>query len=109
MIEQVKGFSYSVLSLLGASSFLPMLTEGEEVGGGDDDECETISTEKRKKSWWKVSLASPKIWDPASSRYKDVIIHVVVNLDVSLTSFSKRALWIMCLCCAFKFLVLPFI
>ncbi|KAG7955458.1 hypothetical protein I3843_11G072300 [Carya illinoinensis] len=64
MIEQVKGCSYSVSSLLGASSFLPMIAEGgvqEESG-----EQENTSKEKSKKSWWKVSLASPKVWDPVS-------------------------------------------
>lgn len=64
MIEQVKGCSYSVSSLLGASSFLPMVAEGgvEE----DSSEQENNSKDKSKKSWWKISLASPKVWDPMS-------------------------------------------
>lgn len=66
MIEQVKGFSYSVSSLLGASSCLPMIAQGdmqEEVS-----EQESTVKEKSKKSWWSISLASPKVWDPISAR-----------------------------------------
>lgn len=66
MIEQVKGFSYSVSSLLGASSCLPMIAQGdmqEEVS-----EQENTVKEKSKKSWWSISLASPKVWDPVSAR-----------------------------------------
>lgn len=58
MIEQIKGFSYSVFSLLGASPFLPTTDVQEE-------HSESITTTvKSKKSWWRVSLASPKVWDP---------------------------------------------
>lgn len=66
MIEQVKGFSYSVSSLLGSSSFLPMIEEGdtrEERG-----EQESTPTEKTKKSWWSISLASPRVRDTVSAR-----------------------------------------
>ena len=66
MIEQVKGFSYSVSSLLGASSFIPMEAEGDTDEGGN--EPENTSMDKSNKSWWRVSLASPKVWDPALSR-----------------------------------------
>lgn len=65
MIEQVKGFSYSVSSLLGASSFLPMVAEADKVG--ERGEPENSSRENSKKSWWRVSLASPKHWDPLSA------------------------------------------
>lgn len=62
MIEQIKGFSYSVFSLLGASPFLPTTDVQEE-------HSESITTTvKSKKSWWRVSLASPKVWNPTSSR-----------------------------------------
>jgi phosphatidylserine decarboxylase len=50
MIEQVKGFSYSVSSLLGTSSFLPMIAE-EDM----QEECseqESTFKEKNKRSWW---------------------------------------------------------
>ncbi|KAF7828435.1 Phosphatidylserine decarboxylase proenzyme 1, mitochondrial [Senna tora] len=67
MIEQVKGFSYSVCSLLGASRFLP--TEAD--CNMHEERIESITTtgigEKRNRSWWSVSLASPKVWDPKSS------------------------------------------
>lgn len=64
MIEQVKGFSYPVFSLLGASSLLPTTAHGNV----QEETSESIKpTEKSKKSWWRVSLASPKVWDPTSS------------------------------------------
>lgn len=63
MIEQVKGFSYSVFSLLGASSFLPKTADSNVR---EEDSESITATEKSKKSWWRVSLASPKIWDPTS-------------------------------------------
>jgi phosphatidylserine decarboxylase len=66
MIEQVKGFSYSVSSLLGANSFLPMIAKGDVQE--DDSEQESTLKEKSKKSWWRISLASPKVWDPVSAR-----------------------------------------
>lgn len=65
MIEQVKGFSYSVYALLGASSFLPMVAGGKI--NEDEVEKESPTKEERKKSWWRVSLASPKIRDPVSA------------------------------------------
>ncbi|GAV72828.1 PS_Dcarbxylase domain-containing protein [Cephalotus follicularis] len=64
-IEQVKGFSYSVSSLLGASSFLPMVAEGdahEEIL-----ERENTHAEKSEKSWWRISLASPKVRETVSA------------------------------------------
>ncbi|VVA29001.1 PREDICTED: phosphatidylserine decarboxylase [Prunus dulcis] len=65
MIEQVKGFSYSVFSLLGASSFLPLIAKGDVHE--ESSEPENASREKSKKSWLRVSLASPKVWDPVST------------------------------------------
>lgn len=66
MIEQVKGFSYSVFSLLGANSFLPMIAKADMHE--ESSEPENTSREKNKKSWLRVSLASPKVWDPVSER-----------------------------------------
>ena len=59
MIEQVKGFSYSVSSLLGARSLLPFITEEDEQQkrGGQ----EKTPRDENKKSWWRVALASPKV------------------------------------------------
>lgn len=65
MIEQVKGFSYSVSSLLGASPFLPMVAEADT--DAERSELENSSRENSKKSWWRVSLASPKCWDALSA------------------------------------------
>lgn len=66
MIEQVKGFSYSVFSLLGANSLLPMMTKVD--GHLEDSELDNNTKDQSKKSWWRVSLASPKVWDPQASR-----------------------------------------
>lgn len=66
MIEQVKGLSYSVYALLGSSAFVPMVAGGKT----NEDEVEKGSPTKEewKKSWWRVSLASPKIReDPVSA------------------------------------------
>lgn len=78
MIDQVKGFSYSVSALLGASSFIPMIAEGDT--DEDGDEPENTSMDKRKKSWWRVSLSSPKIWDPVSSRPAKGLFYCVIYL-----------------------------
>lgn len=78
MIEQVKGFSYSVSSLLGASSFLPMVAEGDM--DEDGDEPENTPMDKSKKSWWRVSLSSPKVWDPVSSRPVKGLFYCVIYL-----------------------------
>lgn len=66
MIQQVKGFSYSVSSLLGAS--FPMIAEGNTQDESSNDEQESIQTEKSKKSWWRISLASPKVRETVSER-----------------------------------------
>lgn len=66
MIEQVKGFSYSVSSLLGASSLLPMnvVDDNTNQDGGQEGSMDDTN----QKSWWRVSLASPKVRDPAPAR-----------------------------------------
>jgi len=66
MIEQVKGFSYSVSSLLGASPFLPVIA-AEDIQQ-DSKGQEIIPRDENKKSWWRISLASPKVRDPAPAR-----------------------------------------
>ncbi|KAK7252686.1 hypothetical protein RIF29_36818 [Crotalaria pallida] len=77
MIEQVKGFSYSVFSLLGASPSLPTTADGNVP----KENSESITTsEKSKKSWWRVSLASPKVWDPTLSRPQRGLFYCVVYL-----------------------------
>ncbi|CAA2978410.1 mitochondrial phosphatidylserine decarboxylase [Olea europaea subsp. europaea] len=64
MIEQVKGFSYSASSLLGASSFLPMITA--EYAREENGEEENTLRDETKRSWWRISLASPKVREMAS-------------------------------------------
>lgn len=66
MIEQVKGCSYSASSLLGANSHLPMIAAGDanEESGGEENTVRDVT----QKSWWRISLASPKVRDTGSSR-----------------------------------------
>ncbi|CAO2819473.1 unnamed protein product [Amaranthus hypochondriacus] len=77
MIEQVKGFSYSVSSLLGLNSFLPMVSGKDvdeksiEVGNGHGDQI---------KSWWRVSLSSPEIQDPVPARPMKGLFYCVLYL-----------------------------
>lgn len=67
MIEQVKGFSYSASSLLGANSNLPMIA-AEDANEESVEEEKTVR-DVNQKSWWSISfLASPKVRDNASSR-----------------------------------------
>ncbi|XP_068306370.1 phosphatidylserine decarboxylase proenzyme 1, mitochondrial [Pyrus communis] len=79
MIEQVKGFSYSVFSLLGANSFLPMIAKGDMHE--ESSESENTSREKNKKSWLRVSLASPKVWDPVSECPMNGLFYCVIYLN----------------------------
>ncbi|XVE57631.1 hypothetical protein DITRI_Ditri04bG0105500 [Diplodiscus trichospermus] len=64
MIQQVKGFSYSVSSLLGSS--LPIIAEGKTQDESSDGDQESTKGEKSKKSWWRISLASPKVRETIS-------------------------------------------
>ncbi|XP_038990522.1 phosphatidylserine decarboxylase proenzyme 1, mitochondrial-like [Hibiscus syriacus] len=66
MIEQVKGFSYSVSSLLGASILLSLVAEKNTEDESSNTEQESTRIEKSKKSWWRVSLASPKVRETVS-------------------------------------------
>ncbi|KAA8521362.1 hypothetical protein F0562_012076 [Nyssa sinensis] len=78
MIEQVKGFSYSVSSLLGASSFLPMIAadDMQEESNGQ----ENTQRDESKKSWWTISLASPKVRDPVPTRPMKGLFYCVIYL-----------------------------
>lgn len=67
MIEQVKGFSYSVSSLLGASSFFSSTAAVEDIQEESSGQDQNL-VDKSKKSWWRISLASPKVRDPAPAR-----------------------------------------
>ncbi|XVF10861.1 hypothetical protein REPUB_Repub07fG0219500 [Reevesia pubescens] len=66
MIEQVKGFSYSVSSLLGASPLLSMIAEKNTQDESSNIEQESTERETSKKSWWRISLASPKVRETVS-------------------------------------------
>ncbi|XP_039029356.1 phosphatidylserine decarboxylase proenzyme 1, mitochondrial-like [Hibiscus syriacus] len=66
MIEQVKGFSYSVSSLLGSSPLLSMVAEKDTEDESSNTEQESTRIEKSRKSWWWVSLASPKVRETIS-------------------------------------------
>ncbi|KAK4262586.1 hypothetical protein QN277_028130 [Acacia crassicarpa] len=79
MIEQVKGFSYSVCSLLGASQFFPTIADGNIHE--KHIESVSITNEKRNRSWWSVSLASPKVWDPKSSCPERGLFYCVIYLS----------------------------
>lgn len=71
MIEQVKGFSYSVSSLLGANSLLPMIAV-EDMQEEDRIGQENTLRDESKKSWWRISLASPKVRDPVPAWYSHI-------------------------------------
>ncbi|KAK7309060.1 hypothetical protein RJT34_05495 [Clitoria ternatea] len=77
MIEQVKGFSFSVFSFLGASPLLPTTVDGLQ----EEPNEPITTTEERKKSWWRVSLASPKVWDPTPSCPERGLFYCVVYLS----------------------------
>jgi phosphatidylserine decarboxylase len=66
MIDQVKGFSYSVSSLLGTNSDLHLNGSEEEKAHEDH---KGVAGVPEVKSWWRVSLASPKRQNPMSMRY----------------------------------------
>ena len=65
MIEQVKGFSYSVSSPLGTSSSLHDAAE-EELSR------EHIEQSTPENSWWRVSVASPKLQYQTMLRYLEL-------------------------------------
>nr|GMD94232.1 phosphatidylserine decarboxylase proenzyme 1, mitochondrial [Ipomoea batatas] len=78
MIEQVKGFSYSVPKLLGATSFLSMTAEDDTEQ--KNSEKESSDTDANKKSWWRVSLASLKVRDPAPACPMKGLFYCVIYL-----------------------------
>ncbi|XP_075075357.1 phosphatidylserine decarboxylase proenzyme 1, mitochondrial isoform X1 [Nicotiana tabacum] len=78
MIEQVKGFSYSASSLLGASSLLPMAVVDDNTN--EDGGQEGSTDDANQKSWWRVSLASPKVRDPAPACPLKGLFYCVIYL-----------------------------
>lgn len=65
LIDQVKGFSYSVSSLLGTNSNLHINDLEEEKS---EEDLSGVVDVPEAKSWWRVSLASPKRQNPMSMR-----------------------------------------
>ncbi|XP_031501496.1 phosphatidylserine decarboxylase proenzyme 1, mitochondrial isoform X1 [Nymphaea colorata] len=63
MIEQVKGFSYSASSLLGTNLSFPLLAADDEYGKHNTAENRQ-SASPEKNSWWRISLASPRVRGP---------------------------------------------
>ncbi|XP_073287310.1 phosphatidylserine decarboxylase proenzyme 1, mitochondrial isoform X1 [Primulina huaijiensis] len=78
MIEQVKGFSYSASSLIGANSHLPMLA-AEDIDQENGEEC--IERVEKRKSWWRVSLASPKVRNMSSLLPMKGLFYCVIYLN----------------------------
>ncbi|KAK1435924.1 hypothetical protein QVD17_01697 [Tagetes erecta] len=79
MIEQVKGFSYSVSSLLGAGSFLPLMA-AKDIHELDGSQQENNSRSESTKSWWRISLASPKLRETSLSRPMKGLFYCVIYL-----------------------------
>lgn len=77
MIEQVKGFSYSVSSLLGAGSLLPLMASHEDSRSLQQ---EKKLTDESSNSWWRVSLASPKLRESSSPRPMKGLFYCVIYL-----------------------------
>lgn len=66
MIEQVKGFSYSAASLLGANS---LLHDAVKEGTCKEHSEQSITEVSSTKSWWRISFTSPKMRGPVLVRY----------------------------------------
>lgn len=78
MIEQVKGFSYSASSLIGSNLHLPMLS-AEDIDKENGEEC--IERVEKRKSWWRVSLASPKVRNTSSFLPMKGLFYCVIYLN----------------------------
>ncbi|RWW21787.1 hypothetical protein GW17_00014040, partial [Ensete ventricosum] len=63
MIEQVKGFSYSASSLLGANSSLHEATNEDRNNQYPE---QSLTEDSSRKSWWHISFASPKVRNSAT-------------------------------------------
>ncbi|KAI5655728.1 hypothetical protein M9H77_32915 [Catharanthus roseus] len=77
MIEQVKGFSYSAFALLGSNM---LLTARDNTGEDNAGQVDTRADEKTQKSWWRVSLASPKVRGPEPARPMKGLFYCVIYL-----------------------------
>ncbi|XP_010919616.1 phosphatidylserine decarboxylase proenzyme 1, mitochondrial isoform X2 [Elaeis guineensis] len=77
MIEQVKGFSYSAASLLGANSLLHDAVDEETCKEHSE---QSITEHSSRKSWWRISFASPKLRGPVSVSPKKGLFYCVIYL-----------------------------
>ncbi|XP_039142007.1 phosphatidylserine decarboxylase proenzyme 1, mitochondrial [Dioscorea cayenensis subsp. rotundata] len=77
MIEQVKGFSYSPFSLLGPRTSLHKVVDGNAC-----NEPSELSTAQgtTKKSWWRLSFASPKVRNSVPSCQMEGVFYCVLYL-----------------------------
>ncbi|EYU19316.1 hypothetical protein MIMGU_mgv1a0064762mg, partial [Erythranthe guttata] len=80
MIDQVKGCTYSASSLLGANSYLPMIAAGDANEEENIGEENTTMKSATQKSWWRISLASPKVRDTESSSPLKGLFYCVIYL-----------------------------
>ncbi|XP_077236536.1 phosphatidylserine decarboxylase 1 [Tasmannia lanceolata] len=80
MIEQVKGFSYPVTSLLGGNPFLNMVTE--EDTHEEHDEQKNVANGSNRKSWWRISFASPKVQEPLPMCPMKGVFYCVIYLKL---------------------------
>ncbi|XAR70474.1 Phosphatidylserine decarboxylase [Bertholletia excelsa] len=78
MIEQVKGFSYSASSLLGANLLLPAIPD--ENAQQESSAKEKTQRDENTKSWWRISLGSPKVRDPAPACPMKGLFYCVIYL-----------------------------
>ncbi|PKA64158.1 phosphatidylserine decarboxylase [Apostasia shenzhenica] len=77
MIEQVKGFSYSAYSLLGATT---SLLEVVDVHAVEEFSENCLAEEQQKRSWWRISMASPKVRHPGSACPRRGVFYCVLYL-----------------------------
>ncbi|KAL4178684.1 hypothetical protein AMTRI_Chr13g116320 [Amborella trichopoda] len=78
MIEQVKGFSYSVSSLLGENSLFPLVAL-EDVNKKQREQSQ-MRIDESKRSWWTISWSSPKVRIPNSLRPMKGTFYCVIYL-----------------------------
>ncbi|XP_037494036.1 phosphatidylserine decarboxylase proenzyme 1, mitochondrial isoform X2 [Jatropha curcas] len=62
----------------GSSSFLPLIAEGDVQD--ESSEQQSNLKENSKKSWWRISLASPKVRDTVSACPKKGLYYCVIYL-----------------------------
>lgn len=87
MIDQVKGFSYPASSLLGANTSLHKVVNEDML---EESSEQSTSEDSSKHSWWRISLASPKVRNPISAWYTDVITFLIISNETSVPVMLLR-------------------